>query len=249
MNAVGLLGSALLMGLFGGAHCAVMCGSVSSVLCAPTSCAESDRPPLTLSFNAGRVLSYAMLGGVVASLSTLPLPPSALDSLRLGFRVLAALCMLSVGLHLVGLPSFVRLLESVGGPVWRRVSRLAKRLLPLQTPGQALAAGALWAFMPCGLLYAALALAASSTSVVDGALTMLAFGVGTLPVMATIGLAAGRLLSSRGKLASARGLWIRRAAGAFVLAFGLWSTVGVAQQAVKPTVQTCGAHEPFARAK
>lgn len=211
-----------LMGLFGGVHCAVMCGGVSSMLCAP----RSNQKSLTLLFNAGRIAGYTALGGVVASASQLPLPPTAFEAVRFGFRVIAALCMLTVGLHLVGLPSFVKKVEAIGGPLWQRLAPIAKRLLPLRSKTHALAAGGLWAFMPCGLLYAALALSLSATSIVEGAATMLAFGLGTLPVMAGLGIVFARVV--RGSNASL----LRRGAGALMLAFGLWSTIGVAREAL-----------------
>ncbi|MDF2697997.1 MAG: Heavy-metal-associated domain protein, partial [Labilithrix sp.] len=148
--------SGLLMGLFGGAHCVTMCGGVSSVLCAGSG--RTSR--YAFAYNAGRIASYTALGLVAGALGTLTFE---LGFLRFALRVLAALCMLSVGLHLLGMPSFVKTLEAFGAPIWRRVAPAAKRLLPLRTPMQAFAAGLLWAFMPCGLLYGAMALAMSAS--------------------------------------------------------------------------------------
>lgn len=213
-----LVVSALLMGLFGGAHCLVMCGGISSMVCA-----GGTKGRFAMAYNAGRVVSYAALGLVVGSIGSLPLGVP-LDVVRFTLRALAAICLLTVGLHLAGLPSFARALESVGAPLWRRVAPFAKRLLPLRSPWQALAAGGLWAFMPCGLLYGAVAIAASADSALDGAMTMAAFGVGTLPVMMGVGVVAARVAR-----AMTRG-WVRRAAGLVVLALGLWSTAGLAAQ-------------------
>jgi sulfite exporter TauE/SafE len=239
MSIFATVGSALLMGLFGGAHCAVMCGGVSSILCTPRlspNASKKSKNSFTFLFNAGRIAGYTALGAVVASASQLPLPPAVFDTVRFGFRVVAALCMLTVGLHLVGLPSFTKKIESIGGPLWQRLAPIAKRLIPLRRRSHALLAGGLWAFMPCGLLYAALALSASATSITEGALTMLAFGLGTLPVMAGLGLVYGRLLAAKGAV-------LRRAAGGIVLAFGLWSTIGVAQEATAPKRNhACCAH-------
>jgi sulfite exporter TauE/SafE len=230
-----LLGATLLMGLFGGTHCAVMCGSASSVICAAPPPAAKRRlalvdsaPPsrpagYAIAFNLGRIASYTLLGAAVGMLGRLPLA-LPLDLMKLGFRVVAVLTVVAVGLHLVGIRSFVGHLESVGAPLWRRVAPLAKRLLPLRSAWHALAAGGLWAFMPCGLLYAALAVAATEGTPENGALAMAAFGIGTLPVMAGIGLLAGRMTRAMSRL------WIRRAAGAVVLALGLWSTAGLVDQ-------------------
>lgn len=214
------LAPALLMGLFGGAHCVVMCGGISSVLCGSAASAKSA-PTISFAYNAGRVVSYAALGLAVGALGSLG---ASLDGVKFAFRAAAAVCMLAVGLHLAGLPSFVRGLESLGAPLWRKVAPLARRVLPLRSPWQALAAGLVWALMPCGLLYGALALAISTGSALEGGATMAAFGIGTLPVMVAVGLVAGRVAHAMARV------WVRRLAGAVVLAFGLWSTAGLAQQ-------------------
>jgi sulfite exporter TauE/SafE len=223
-----LVVSAFLMGLFGGAHCIAMCGGVSSLLCSGQ---PARSPRFSLAYNAGRIASYTLLGLVAGTLGTLRfgLP---MDVIRFMLRVLAAICMLTVGLHLVGLPSFVKSLESVGAPLWRRVAPLARSLLPLRSSWHALGAGSLWALMPCGLLYGALALAASAESATLGAATMAAFGLGTLPVMLAVGLLARRIAGAFARQ------WVRRAAGAVILAFGLWSTAGLAGQ----VGLTAGAH-------
>ena len=210
-----LLLPAFSMGLFGSIHCVVMCGGASSALCA------GSRPGrYTAAFNAGRVFGYAVLGLAAGAVGAWAVG-HGLDPLRFAFRALATTIMLGVGLHLAGLPSFVRAIESAGAPVWRRVAPLARKLLPLRSPFHALAAGGLWALMPCGLLYAALALAASSYSAWDGATTMAAFATGTLPVMLGVGALIHRV--AHGPL--------RRAVGIVMLAFGLWSIAALAGEA------------------
>jgi sulfite exporter TauE/SafE len=214
----GLVVSALLMGLLGSGHCVAMCGGISSVVCA-----GGPKGRYAIAYNTGRILSYSVVGIAAGTLGSLPIGVP-LDVLRFALRALAAVCLLSVGLHLVGLPSFVRAIESAGAPVWRRVAPLAKRMLPLRSSAQAFAAGGLWAFMPCGLLYGAVSLAASADSPLEGAMTMAAFGAGTLPVMMGVGLLARRVASA---LSHA---WVRRVAGIVMLGFGLWSTAALADQ-------------------
>jgi sulfite exporter TauE/SafE len=79
--------------------------------------------------------------------------------------------------------------------------------------------------MPCGLLYGAFALAASASTPSVGAATMLAFGIGTLPVMLTVSAFARKV---SGYLARRV---VRRTAGALVLGFGIFATLGLARQA------------------
>lgn len=222
-----LVASAFVMGLFGGAHCVAMCGGVVSVLCsaAPRCGAARREAPLHwAAYNAGRVACYTVLGAIVGGLGSLSTGAIPLDALRFLLRALAAVCMLAVGLHLVGLPSTVKAVESLGAPLWRRLSPLAKRMLPLRSPVHAFALGGVWGFMPCGLLYAAFALAASSESATTGALTMLAFGASTLPVMLGAGAVAQRISRDVDRA------WVRRVAGVVVLGFGVWSVAGVASQ-------------------
>jgi sulfite exporter TauE/SafE len=223
------------MGLFGSTHCVTMCGGVSSLLCAGRPGSPSSGR-FSLAYNAGRVASYTALGLIAGALGTMSFGLS-LDFVRFAFRAFAAICMLTAGLHLLGLPSFVRALESLGGPLWRRVAPFARGLFPLRTPWHALAAGALWALMPCGLLYGALALAAGAASPLEGAATMAAFGAGTLPVMLAVGVFAHRFVR-----AFARS-WACRLAGAVMLAFGLWATAGLVRQTqLGPSPHTCCPH-------
>ena len=93
-------------------------------------------------------------------------------------------------------------------------------MLPVSRLPQALLLGALWGWLPCGLVYSTLLWAASQGSALDSALLMLAFGLGTWPVLLASGLAAERLLG----LLRQRG--IRAAAGLLVILFGLWSLPG-----------------------
>ena len=230
-----IIGSAFLMGLFGGVHCVAMCGGVVGVLCSaaprcPTAAASTGglrlaRAPYWLAYNAGRVGSYALLGVLFGTLGTLSTGLFPLEPMRFALRAVAAICMLAIGLHLAGLPSVVTALESLGAPLWEKLAPLTKRVVPLRTPWHALVLGGLWGLMPCGLLYGALALAASAESPVVGAATMGAFGVATLPVMLTMGAVAQGLSRWLARP------WVRRAAGGLVFGFGVWSSAGLATQA------------------
>lgn len=229
-----LVVSAFAMGLFGGVHCVAMCGGVVGVLCsAAPRCPSASaggrgrlaQAPYWLAYHVGRIASYTLLGLAFTMLGRASMAFFPLDAVRFMLRALAALCMLAVGFHLAGLPSLVKRLESVGAPLWRRLSPLTKRFLPLRTPWHALVLGAMWGLMPCGLLYGALALAASASSPTEGALTMAAFGLATLPVMLTMSALAQRVARW---LARPR---VKQAVGVTFLVFGCWSTAGLAAQA------------------
>jgi hypothetical protein len=134
-----------------------------------------------------------------------------------GLLVLAAAFMVLMGLYLGGWWAGLARLEQAGGVLWRRIEPLGRHLLPVQRPGQALALGLLWGWLPCGLVYSVLVSAVSAGGAWQGALVMLAFGLGTLPNLVAMGAAAGAIARF------ARREWVRRAAGAAVLLFGLWT--------------------------
>ncbi len=114
--------------------------------------------------------------------------------------------MVGLGLYLAGAWQRFAVVERVGLPLWRRVEPLARRLVPVRDASTALALGALWGWMPCGLVYAALGLALNAGSAGGGALAMVAFGLGTLPMLMTMGALAARIA------VFLRVRWVRRTA-------------------------------------
>jgi len=216
--ALGMLG----LGLVSGAHCAGMCGGIVT--------AFSARQPLLparalwlrqSAFNAGRITSYAAAGaaagGAAQALSALPL--------QAALYAFANVLLVLVGLQLAGWAAPARWLEALGAPLWRRLQPLAVRLTPGWSPARSYAAGAVWGWLPCGLVYGALAAAAASGEPLRGALGMAAFGLGTLPWL----LAAGALAARLRAWLSARAF--RVLAGGLVLGFGAW---GLARAAAIP---------------
>ncbi|HSJ49308.1 MAG TPA: sulfite exporter TauE/SafE family protein, partial [Gammaproteobacteria bacterium] len=91
------------------------------------------------------------------------------------------------------------------------------RFLPVRTPGQAFLLGLLWGWLPCGLVYSVLVWSISRGDAIEGGMLMLSFGLGTLPTLLLMGVAATRLS------AFVRHVWVRRAAGMLVMSLGLWT--------------------------
>jgi sulfite exporter TauE/SafE len=112
-------------------------------------------------------------------------------------------------------------IEAVGQVVWRRVQPLMRTLLPVKNPLQAFALGGLWGWVPCGMVYSVLMTALLSGSVLQGALVMLAFGLGTLPLLFMMGLAGTSVQPLLQQPV------VRIAAGLLVLAFGILGLVRV----------------------
>lgn len=212
-----LLGSALILGLLGGGHCLGMCGGLMGALTlaiAPEQ--RSRRLRVLLAYNLGRILSYASAGLLlgVAGWAVASSPAA------LALRVVAALLLIAMGLYLAGWWSGLTRIEALGRGLWRHLQPLATRLLPVSSMPRALLLGALWGWLPCGLVYSTLLWAASQGNVWHAAALMLAFGVGTWPVLLATGLAAERvntLLRRRS---------VRVAGGLLVILFGLWTLPG-----------------------
>ena len=224
--------SALVMGLAGGAHCIVMCGGIVGVLSAGMPDEVRARPLAVLRYvllyNAGRIASYAIAGALAGAVGALADRVDALRGAQIGLRFFAGAIMLAAGLYLAGaLREFARI-EKIGAPVWRRIQPIAAKLLPVRSWWHALLLGALWGWLPCGMVYAALALAVSTGSPTSGAMTLAAFGAGTLPALLTMGAVAGALARA------ARRPWVRRGAGIAIAAFGAFHLVTVTMHAGIP---------------
>lgn len=187
--------SAFLLGLFSTVHCIAMCGSVigALTLSLPKEVRENQLQmfPYVLNYNLGRLLSYGVAGLVVGLLVS-PLGEFGGNQI---LRYLATFVMIAMGLYLAGwFPKFARM-ERIGTPIWRLLQPIGQKLLPVKRRSQAFFLGAVWGWLPCGLVYSALAIAATMGEPVNSALVMLAFGAGTLPAVMGAGIFTGFLSS------------------------------------------------------
>jgi sulfite exporter TauE/SafE len=212
-----LLLSAAVLGLLGGGHCLGMCGGLMGALTMAIPVEQhSRRLQLLLAYNLGRILSYGC-AGLLLGLGGWALANSPA---AMALRIVAGLLLICMGLYLGGWWSGLTRIEALGRGLWRHIQPLAKRLLPVTSLPRALLLGALWGWLPCGLVYSTLLWAASQGSAIDSGLLMLAFGLGTLPVLIASGLAAQRL----NQLLRQRS--VRMAGGLLVIVFGLWTLPG-----------------------
>ncbi len=231
-----LVAPCFLMGVFGSAHCVAMCGGIAgSLSCAASSeCARPRRSlALALSYNLGRVASYAAAGAFAGSVGVMVSAVFDLHALQAGLRLVAGVATLGVALFVAGLfPAFAAV-ERLGGPLWSIVGPIARRLLPVRTAGQAVLLGGLWGFLPCGMVYAALAIALGAGSASGGGLAMAAFGIGTLPAMVATSLVAGAVMNV------ARRSWVRKVAAVGLACFGI---LGIAMAAAQIASLRAGDH-------
>lgn len=187
------LGAALLTGFLGSAHCVGMCAGIAGLVAVQVEVHSlRARIPLAIAYNAGRLLSYALLGVLVAAIGSgaVALAPALAGPVRM----LAGGIIILIGLQIAFDWHLLLPLERMGGVLWNRLAPLARRLLPVSSVPRALALGLVWGWLPCGLVYSVLLVAAASSRPLDGALVMLAFGAGTLPAMLTASLGAAGLL-------------------------------------------------------
>lgn len=194
MNLAEATSAAALLALAGAGHCLGMCGGISMSLSMAVQ--EDKRRGKRLwfwqaLFASGRVFTYTLLGALAGAFGQLLI--DTLPGAKPLAWLLAAVLMLLLGMMMLGHDIGLGKLERVGHFVWRKIQPLTKPLVPIRHAGQALLLGMLWGFLPCGLLYTALALATSSGSALNGAMVMLVFGLVTIPPVAVGGVATGLL--------------------------------------------------------
>jgi len=206
--------AAFLTGLLGGAHCVGMCGGIVAAM----SFQSGARQPFNfhLGYSAGRIVSYTALGAIAGLIGSAAFLSDSLYPLQRVLYVLAQVMLILLGLYLAGLNQSIRVLEKAGSLVWRRVQPLLGKVMPVRNIGQAVVAGALWGWLPCGLVYSVMVMALAAGGALNGAALLLAFGLGTLPNLLLMGWAAENLR------AFTRQTWVKRVAGLLVTAMGIW---------------------------
>lgn len=193
-------------------HCVGMCGAI---VLGYTTHGLPDRKRFSselaahLTYNGGRVLSYMIVGGILGGMGA---SIATLQSVGFWFSLTAGFLLVLMGISLLRIfPTFAfpaqlalerttrnlffRLYQALYGSLIARKNLESKFYIGLMTP-----------LLPCGLLYSMLLKAASSTSLVAGALTMLSFGAGIIPALIMTGFASSyfgnRLRSFGDKLAA-----------------------------------------------
>ncbi len=210
MNELNLM-AALGLGFLGGAHCIGMCGGVMSAL----SFAVADQPrskriSIVFAYNIGRIFSYGLIGLLFGSLGYL------LGGYEV-LRVVAGALLIAMGLYLANWWRGLTWLERGGAFIWRYIQPLGRTLMPVKTTPHALLLGAIWGWLPCGLVYSALAYAAVQPTPLQAAAFMVAFGLGTLPAV----LAGGMVAEKMKQVIQNHN--VRVVFALLIIAFGLWT--------------------------
>lgn len=206
-----------LVGLLGGTHCVGMCGGIVGAL----AMGGASRWTMHLAYNGGRILSYALAGAIAGALGAASLGLEGQVPARLILYLFANLMLIALGFYLLGATRALAFTERAGQALWRRVQPLTRRFLPATTVRQAFPLGMLWGWLPCGLVYSALASALSAGSAARGAALMLAFGLGTLPNLLLAGIVLARINEF------VRRPLVRTLSGLLVLGFGVYGLFGL----------------------
>lgn len=185
------VGAALLAGVLGGAHCAAMCGGIATSL--GSSAGRSHALARAFEANGGRIAGYMLAGALVGGLGHGLLGIARMHWLATTLRVGVGLATIAVALRLLDRGRRLGFLSAPGVGAWRWLRPLQQRLWPANTPMRRIALGMLWGWLPCGLSTTVLTIAWLQASAFHGALTMAAFGLGTLPVMLPLAWSGARL--------------------------------------------------------
>ncbi len=214
------MGAALVAGLVGSAHCFGMCGGIAGAMgmAAAQNGVRGSRLGLQATlYNLGRISSY-VLGGVIVGILGAALGDMInLPSWSLWLRGLTGLVLVLLGLQIAFGWRLLTFFERGGAHLWRRLGPLAGRLLGKRSAINALGLGMLWGWLPCGLSYSMLLVAATTGTAWGGGAVMLAFGLGTLPSMIAASYAGGRLGALPG------GRRTRIIAGLLIALMGIWT--------------------------
>lgn len=212
--------AAFMIGFLGGGHCIGMCGGVMAAL---SFAIPADQPVkrwrVLLSYNIGRIFSYVLIGALAGGIGFQLSSGHGLSILR----IIAGILLIAMGLYLANWWRGLSYLESLGGVLWRRLQPLGKSLMPVKSSRSALMLGMLWGWLPCGLVYTALAYGLARASMAESAGVMLAFGLGTLPAVLASGVFAERIKH----LMQLQRFRITMAL--LIMAFGVWTLWGTYQ--------------------
>jgi sulfite exporter TauE/SafE len=214
---------AFTMGLFSSMHCIGMCGSIIGTLTLSLSPEIRNQKkrlfPFVFNYNLGRIISYTVAGalaGVIEALVTMPM--GEISGHRL-LQLLSAAIMTGAGLYIAGwFPRFAYI-EKFGLRFWKLIEPFGRKLIPVKNWTQAFLFGMVWGWLPCGLVYSALAVAATAGDIGQSALAMLFFGLGTLPAVMGVGIMTG-ILTRLSRMQR-----FKQAVGLFMIALALFAAL------------------------
>ena len=129
--------------------------------------------------------------------------------------MIAGIFLVILGGHVAQWWNLLSVVETAGGRLWQKIVPIFAKIVPPKALKHAIIGGLLWGWIPCGLVYSTLVLAASTADPVNGGLTMTAFGIGTLPMLFAMGVLAKQLENIKFQA------WLRVVSGTALCALGV----------------------------
>jgi len=232
--------SAFIIGLIGSGHCIAMCGGITTMLTSalPSSnkydsqqipvnnqnntFRKNNKTILVVCYNLGRIASYALIGAIVGFTGSIAAKNIGMP--LAGLRIFSAIFIVLLGLYLGQWLMWLNRIEALGKHLWRYISPLASKAIPVNSPLKALTLGAVWGWLPCGLVYSTLTWALASGNMLTGASIMIFFGLGTLPALLTLSIGMGSIKNNLVKPT------LRKTMALVLISFGIYSFIVAYQQ-------------------
>lgn len=217
-----LIASVGFLGSFG--HCLGMCSPLTVAFSLSRDQGSRwQQLRFNVLLNLGRILSYAIVGAAIGALGSVLIAGGQLAGIDSGLRrtlaIVTGLLLIWFGLSNINaswLPR-VPILHPIQGKVHDRFNSLMSELARSNHWGTPALLGMIWGLIPCGFLYTAQIKAAETGNASLGALTMLAFGLGTAPMMVSTGLFASALSRDRRSQLFKLGGWVTLTIGLLTL--------------------------------
>lgn len=227
---IGIFGALLFSGLLGSlGHCTGMCGPLVMMVGMQMKSHGLAAIPHYLLYHGARIAIYTLLGTVVGGVGSLLGLGARLSRLAGGISLVLGIGIIFLGMSSLG---WLPLGRIEGNGAW--LNQAMSQALRRGGRWGVILMGALNGLLPCGLVYSALLVAASSGGALPGALGMFLFGAGTIPVLLVIGFGAGAL-SVRTRQVLAHG------AGFLIMLIGLQLSLrGAATLGIVPSLRLGG---------
>lgn len=242
--------SAFIIGLIGSGHCIAMCGGITTMLTSAlpssnkyqaqqipinnqsTSLANTsinsnsigynNKAILVICYHIGRITSYSIIGAIVGFTGSIAAKNIGMP--LAGLRMFSAIFIILLGLYLGQWLMWLNRVEVLGKYLWQYISPLASKAIPVNSPIKALTLGAVWGWLPCGLVYSTLTWALASGNILTGASIMLFFGLGTLPALLTLSMGFNSIKNNLTKPI------LRKTMALALISFGIYSFIVAYQQ-------------------
>ena len=207
--------SGLIAGLVGSVHCVVMCGGLVGVISASLKSSRRRAVTYWVNYHFGRILSYTIAGILAGSITGQISSLFPVHRAHVIGSMIAGIFLVILGGHVAQWWNLLSVVETAGGRLWQKIVPIFAKIVPPKALHHAIIGGLLWGWIPCGLVYSTLVLAASTADPINGGLTMAAFGIGTLPMLLAMGMVAKQLEKLKFQN------WLRMLSGTALCALGV----------------------------